>query len=208
MGKSPKKSRTRTAPANGNAGKRKKRHATHDTDDSDRDLSPAKPRDPSKRKVKAPKKADEDSGKADKGDSGAARVFWEKDATRTERLLDWLTTHVDERIKLFSDSTQDANEAGRRKKTGKTTKMTYYSMMADAVFSVDADLKKPVRYARSVENYVGRLRKRYRDVNQELGQTGAHWGHAVYYGARKSLGNNPDIRNVPNIPGVISEHRK
>ncbi|KAJ7157566.1 hypothetical protein C8R43DRAFT_826483, partial [Mycena crocata] len=111
---------------------------------------------------------------------GAARVSWDKDPTRAERLLDWLETNVDDRIKLFSDSTQDAAQEGRKKKKGKTPKIAYYKMIAEKVFSVDADeslradyQKKPIRYARSVENYIKRLRKRYGEINKELGQTGA-----------------------------------
>ncbi|KAJ7085306.1 hypothetical protein C8R44DRAFT_752903 [Mycena epipterygia] len=148
--------------------KARKRRAS----DSDSGGSPVKSRGPSKRKVKAPKKADEDLD--DDESSGAARVFWDKDPTRTDRLLEWLTTNVDDRVKLFSDSTQDAVKEGRRKKTAKTSKMTYYQKIADAVFAVDASesvredyKKKPERYARSVENYIKR------DVNKELGQTGA-----------------------------------
>ncbi|KAJ7887972.1 hypothetical protein B0H13DRAFT_2342151 [Mycena leptocephala] len=175
MGRSPqKKSRSHTAPAKSRRGKG---GATRNGGGG----SPPREKAASKRKVKAPKKADEVEEKEnDGGDSGAARVFWDKDATRTERLLDWLTVNVDDRLKLFSDSTQDANEQGRKKQTGKTTKMAYYLKMADAVFSVDASdtvradyVENPNRYARSVENYLGRLRKRYRDINNELGQTGA-----------------------------------
>jgi hypothetical protein len=114
-----------------------------------------------KRQVKAPKRDDEivaDAG----NETGAARVFWDKRG-RIDRLLGWLATHVNERLKVFSDSTQDANEQGRRKQTSKTAKMTYYAMMADAVFSVDedetvrADYKQhPERYGKSVENVLGR----------------------------------------------------
>ncbi|KAJ7469520.1 hypothetical protein FB451DRAFT_1176760 [Mycena latifolia] len=175
MGKSPKKPRGRPSgpysPKKGKGSRKTKR----DADDSDG--SPVKARDPSKRKVKAPKK---DDALHDDDDSGAARVSWDKDPTRAERVLDWLHNNVDYRVKLFSDSTQDAVAEGRKKKTGKTPKMFYYGLMADAVFSVDADAsiredynKKPSRYARSVENFIKRLRKRYGEINKELGQTGA-----------------------------------
>jgi hypothetical protein len=115
-----------------------------------------------KRQVKAPQR-DDDEIVADAGnETGAARVFWDK-CRRIDRLLGWLATHVNERLKVFSDSAQDANEQGRRKQTSKTAKMTYYTMMADAVFSVDedetvrADYKQhPERYGKSVENVLGR----------------------------------------------------
>jgi hypothetical protein len=158
MGRSPqKKSRSHTAPAKSRRGKG---GATRNGGGG----SPPREKAASKRKVKAPKETDEVEEKEnDGGDSGAARVFWDKDVTRTERLLDWLTVNADDRLKLFSDSTQDANEQGRKKQTGKTTKMAYYLKMADAVFSVDASdtvradyVENPNRYARSVENYLGR----------------------------------------------------
>lgn len=100
-----------------------------------------------------------------------------------------------DRQKLFSDSTKDAKDEGRRKCVAKGTKSEFHKSIAIYVFSVDAD--KGVRddfaanggnYTKSVDNYLGRyvffytfqlmltsfrLRKEYRLFNEKLGQTGA-----------------------------------
>jgi hypothetical protein len=125
------------------------------------------------------------------------RISWT--TARTERLLDWLEENPVDRQKLFSDSTKDAKDEGRRKRVAKGTKGEFHKLIAVYVFSVDAD--KGVRddfaansgnYSKSVDNYLGRygffylpfsslaclsassrLRKDYRLFNEKLGQTGA-----------------------------------
>jgi hypothetical protein len=123
------------------------------------------------------------------------RISWT--TVRTERLLDWLEENPVDRQKLFSDSTKDAKDEGRRKRVAKGTKGEFHKLIAIYVFSVDAD--KGVRddfaansgnYTKSVDNYLGRyafhflpysscssassrLRKEYRLFNEKLGQTGA-----------------------------------
>ena len=125
------------------------------------------------------------------------RISWT--TARTERLLDWLEENPVDRHKLFSDSTKDAKDEGRRKRVAKGTKSEFHKLIAIFVFSVDAD--KDVRddfavnsgnYTKSVDNYLGRyalcflpfnskscssassrLRKEYRLFNEKLGQTGA-----------------------------------
>jgi hypothetical protein len=123
------------------------------------------------------------------------RIAWT--TARTERLLDWLEENPVDRQKLFSDSTKDAKDEGRRKRVAKGTKSEFHKLIACFVFSVDAD--KEVRddfavnggnYTKSVDNYLGRyifcslpfssyssassrLRKEYRIFNEKLGQTGA-----------------------------------
>jgi len=123
------------------------------------------------------------------------RISWT--TARTERLLDWLEENPVDRQKLFSDSTKDAKDEGRRKRVAKGTKSEFHKLIAIFVFSVDAD--KGVRddfavnggnYTKSVDNYLGRyvflflplssyssassrLRKEYRSFNEKLGQTGA-----------------------------------
>ena len=89
------------------------------------------------------------------------RISWT--TARTERLLDWLEENPADRQKLFSDSTKDAKEEGRRKRVAKGTKSEFHKSIAQFVFSVDAD--KGVRddfavnggnYTKSVDNYLGR----------------------------------------------------
>lgn len=89
------------------------------------------------------------------------RISWT--TARTERLLDWLEENPVDRQKLFSDSTKDAKDEGRRKRVAKGTKSEFHKLIAIFVFSVDAD--KGVRddfavnsgnYTKSVDNYLGR----------------------------------------------------
>ena len=81
---------------------------------------------------------------------------------RTERLLDWLEENPADRQKLFSDSSKDAKDEGRRKRVAKGTKSEFHKLIATYVFSVDAN--KDVRadfvvnvgnYTKSVDNYLG-----------------------------------------------------
>ncbi|KAJ7233813.1 hypothetical protein C8J57DRAFT_1532137 [Mycena rebaudengoi] len=143
--------------------------------------SPSKPtRAPSSRKPKAPKRADADVDDGKAGKSSGPHIYWDKDTSRTERLLDWLDNNPADRQKLFSDSTKDASKEGRKARKASGAKTIYYTKIADAVFSVDADpavreafKKDSTPYVRSVENYVSRLKSEYHDFNTELGQTGA-----------------------------------
>jgi hypothetical protein len=89
------------------------------------------------------------------------RISWT--TARTERLLDWLEENPVDRQKLFSDSTKDAKDEGRRKRVAKGTKAEFHKLIAIFVFSVDDD--KGVRddfamnggnYTKSVDNYLGR----------------------------------------------------
>jgi hypothetical protein len=106
------------------------------------------------------------------------RTSWT--TNRTERLLDWLEENPADRQKLFSDSTKDAKDEGRRKRVAKGTKSEFHKMIATYVFSVDeneavrADFAvNTINYTKSVDNYLGRLRKEYRQFNEALGRTGA-----------------------------------
>jgi hypothetical protein len=125
------------------------------------------------------------------------RISWT--TARTERLLDWLEENPVDRQKLFSDSTKDAKDEGRRKRVAKGTKSEFHKLIAIFVFSVDADddvrddfAVNSGNYTKSVDNYLGRyalcflpfnsescssassrLRKEYRLFNEKLGQTGA-----------------------------------
>jgi hypothetical protein len=124
----------------------------------------------------------------------ARRVVW--NSARTERLLDWLDENPEERQKLFSDSSKDAKEEGRRKRQAKSPKSEFHKSIAAFIFSVDSDpivradfRSNPTNYTKSVDNYIiryglylciftclwsyYRLRKDYRSFNEKLGQTGA-----------------------------------
>jgi hypothetical protein len=82
---------------------------------------------------------------------------------RTERLLDWLEENPADRQKLFSDSTKDAKDEGRRKCVAKGTKSEFHKLIAIHVFSVDANanvradfVANPGNYTKTVDNYLGR----------------------------------------------------
>lgn len=89
------------------------------------------------------------------------RISWT--TARTERLLDWLEENPVDRQKLFSDSTKDAKDEGRRKRVAKGTKAEYHKLIAVYVFSVDVDkgvwddfAVNSANYTKSVDNYLGR----------------------------------------------------
>lgn len=88
------------------------------------------------------------------------KISYEKNG-RTDLIIEWLKDNVDDRIRLFSDSIQDATAEGRRLRTGKVSKIYYYRKIAAAVFEDDPDEKDgfaadPDRYARSIENHLRR----------------------------------------------------
>ena len=66
-------------------------------------------------------------------------IIWDKYPEHTEHLLDYLDTHPDVAIKLFSDSTQAAKSEGHSKLTAKSNKGAMYLQLADSVFSVNDD---------------------------------------------------------------------
>jgi hypothetical protein len=89
------------------------------------------------------------------------RISWT--TARTKRLLDWLEVNPVDRQKLFSDSTKDAKDEGRRKHVAKGTKSEFHKLIANYIFSVDNDkgvrddfAANSVNYTKSVDNYLGR----------------------------------------------------
>ncbi|KDR70600.1 hypothetical protein GALMADRAFT_229964 [Galerina marginata CBS 339.88] len=91
------------------------------------------------------------------------QVEW--DSPRTNCLLDWLDQNPDDHNRLFSNSTVAAKEEKRRK----------------VVFDCDKEdvemrtwyLKEPAKFSSSLSNYLNCLHTKYREFNQQLGQTGA-----------------------------------
>ncbi|KAJ7720745.1 hypothetical protein DFH07DRAFT_784287 [Mycena maculata] len=106
------------------------------------------------------------------------RIKWTD--TRIERVIDHLETHVEDRQKLFSDSSKEAAEEGRRRCVAKGSKFIFYVVIAKAVFAIDEDEKlrdaaqnQTDEVAKSVENLITRLKTAYKQFNAELGKTGA-----------------------------------
>ncbi|KAJ7689665.1 hypothetical protein B0H17DRAFT_1134806 [Mycena rosella] len=86
-------------------------------------------------------------------------------AARIERVIDWLEQHVKERQNIFSDSSQDAAEEGRKKNVAKGQKHVFYIALAKDIFSIDSDPKLraavatdvPEELWKSVENLITQL---------------------------------------------------
>ena len=88
-------------------------------------------------------------------------IIWDKYPEHTEHLLDYLDTHPDIAIKLFSDSTQAAKSEGCFKLTAKLNKGAAYLQLANGIFFVDDDsavwadfVINPNKYAKAVNNYI------------------------------------------------------
>jgi hypothetical protein len=73
-------------------------------------------------------------------DLKAPLIRWDKDcAVRTTRLIAWLKENKTARLKIFSDSTQDAKDADRKKEVSSHNKNYYYLQAAQAIFMNDDD---------------------------------------------------------------------
>jgi len=68
-------------------------------------------------------------------------VQWERHPGWTDRLVAWCNTHPSERLKLFSDSSQAAQEEGRAKETNSQSKKAIYIKLAQAIFLHDKLIK-------------------------------------------------------------------
>ncbi|KIJ57902.1 hypothetical protein HYDPIDRAFT_34688 [Hydnomerulius pinastri MD-312] len=99
---------------------------------------------------------------------------------RTAHLINWCRDHEDLRVKIFSDSTQDAAQQGRHHKQMCSQKKTYLQPLVKAIFECDHDPKVKDAYE---------LRKKYNAVNKELGRMGA--GLSI-----EDLKRNPGMENL------------
>ncbi|KAJ7195660.1 hypothetical protein GGX14DRAFT_474648 [Mycena pura] len=105
-------------------------------------------------------------------------VNWIKNPNWTDDIITYLSEDPAFRIKLFSDSTADAKQDGRRKLVGKDGKPQMYAQLAKHIFADDPDeqaryLNNPAKYATSVETRLRRLKKEYKGLVTTLGATGA-----------------------------------
>ncbi|KAH7911778.1 hypothetical protein BJ138DRAFT_979870, partial [Hygrophoropsis aurantiaca] len=100
---------------------------------------------------------------------------------RTSRLIAWCRENPIDRIKLFSDSLEDAKEDGRDKAQAKGSKSEFYLKIAKAVFDSDDEeqavrdhfLKYPNDFVTPVASRFKTLKSKYNTFNSELKQTGA-----------------------------------
>ncbi|KAJ7064164.1 hypothetical protein C8F01DRAFT_39937 [Mycena amicta] len=113
----------------------------------------------------------------------APAILWDKNPDWTWIAISVLKDDSSLRLKLFSDSTQDANSEGRRKTVGADGKKQLYKAFAKQTFEhndmvtkhatvAEAYLKDPERYASSLQQRFDRLRKLYREARGKLKETG------------------------------------
>ncbi|KAG1828920.1 hypothetical protein EV424DRAFT_1306111, partial [Suillus variegatus] len=108
-------------------------------------------------------------------------IHWEKkNSPRTARLIKWCKINQDARLKIFSDSAKDAKEEGRTRQQMTTQKNTYMQQLAESVFEGDEDLKvreyfqaHPLAFVKPIQGRFTSLRKKYNEINLQLGQAGA-----------------------------------
>ncbi|KAG0692198.1 hypothetical protein DFH29DRAFT_818008, partial [Suillus ampliporus] len=120
-------------------------------------------------------------------------IHWEKkNSPHTAHLIEWCKINQDARLKIFSDSAKDAKEEGRTCQQMTTQKNTYMQQLAASVFIDDEDPKvreyfqaHPLAFVKPIQvlpcppmptwllRRCFRLRKKYNEINLQLGQTGA-----------------------------------
>ncbi|KAF8546000.1 hypothetical protein OG21DRAFT_1393387, partial [Imleria badia] len=67
----------------------------------------------------------------------------------TTRLITWFKENEAARLKLFSDSTQDAKDSSRKKEVSSHSRGYYYAEAAKAIFANDDD--EDVRHCSQVQ---------------------------------------------------------
>ncbi|KAG6377051.1 hypothetical protein JVT61DRAFT_1100 [Boletus reticuloceps] len=113
------------------------------------------------------------------GSKGSTKIYWDKGyAYRTDRFIEWCQDNPTKRVKLFSDSTQDAREEGRTRVQLNTAKKNTYMELARYIFEHDAELSaewlaKPQPFVAATQRRHTALRTRYNEQVKRLGQTGA-----------------------------------
>lgn len=122
--------------------------------------NPVAKREPTRKSKPTIHASDDES--PERGKPASEKVYWEKDMTRTDRLLEWLENNPSDRQKLFSDSAQDAKEENRARRVARGAKSEFHIKIAVYVFSVDADARvrsevkgNGHKYAKAVENRLG-----------------------------------------------------
>ncbi|KAJ7461450.1 hypothetical protein FB451DRAFT_1371191 [Mycena latifolia] len=105
-------------------------------------------------------------------------VNWIQNPHWTAKIITYLFEHPEFRIRLFSDSTAEAKEAGRAKLVGKDGKPQQYGVLAKHVFKDDPKeqaryANNAAKYATAVDTRLRRLKKEYKKWVVLLGATGA-----------------------------------
>lgn len=136
---------------------------------------------------------DHDSGEKERANS----IPWADNPAWISKAVDHLASTPEFRIKLFSDSTEDASTEGRKKLQGKESKINMFSKLAEVIFTDEATASEDIRtaytqdkgrYAKSLQqqfarcvnypnlvcctNIAVRLKKQYSKLIKGLYQTG------------------------------------
>ncbi|KAF8319479.1 uncharacterized protein EI90DRAFT_3132586 [Cantharellus anzutake] len=111
-----------------------------------------------------------------KSEPHTPKVQWDTNERWTERPIEYLTNHLDVRLKMFSDSVKDARKESRKKVVGSKPKVEYYREIAKAVFDVEGEpdrgayLMEPERYATCLRSDHLKTYTRYRKMLQQTGE--------------------------------------
>ena len=71
----------------------------------------------------------------------SSKIYWEKGYSyRTDQFIEWCQDNPTKRIKLFSDSTQDAREEGHTRVQLNAAKKNTYFELAKYIFEHDTEL--------------------------------------------------------------------
>ncbi|KAJ7869579.1 hypothetical protein B0H14DRAFT_2288693, partial [Mycena olivaceomarginata] len=76
---------------------------------------------------------DSDSGEKDEKER-ASTISWADNPGWVTKAVNYLTDNPSFRIKLFSDSTEDATNDGRKRIVGKESKINMYGTLAHEIF--------------------------------------------------------------------------
>ncbi|KAJ7754749.1 hypothetical protein B0H14DRAFT_2979084 [Mycena olivaceomarginata] len=119
----------------------------------------------------------------------ASTISWADNPGWVTKAVNYLTDNPSFRIKLFSDSTEDATNDGRKRIVGKESKINMYSTLAHEIFKEqpeDAPLEDnvvlakvcasykadPGRFAKPLQQQFACLKKNYSTHKKTLVQTG------------------------------------
>ncbi|KIK32296.1 hypothetical protein CY34DRAFT_19148 [Suillus luteus UH-Slu-Lm8-n1] len=111
-------------------------------------------------------------------------IHWDKkNSPHTACLIEWCKVNQEACLKIFSDSAKDAKEEGRTCQQMTTQKNVYLQQLAATIFENDEDLKvreyfkaHPLAFTKPIQSqftFYFSLRKKYNEINMQLGQTGA-----------------------------------
>ncbi|KAG1809746.1 hypothetical protein EV424DRAFT_1287942, partial [Suillus variegatus] len=123
-------------------------------------------------------------------------IHWDKkNSPRTARLIEWCKVNQEAWLKIFSDSAKDAKEEGRTHQQMTTQKNVYLQQLATTIFQNDEDPKvreyfrvHPLAFTKPIQSRFISLRKKYNEINVQLGQTGAGLSFEVISGNEKMKG--------------------